>query len=73
MTGPYQQLLNDLANEAALNALAKSGVQNPTTQQLHDATRCAKRHLLPVLQIEQPDLFTGLLHELRAQHAAAHA
>lgn len=71
MTGTYRQLIADIAETAARRTLARAGTTEPTTEQLAESTRCALRHLVPVLQREQPHLFTALLDELRTARQPA--
>lgn len=62
----YRQLVIDMAACAGRRTLARAGVTEPTDEQTTAATRCALRHLLPVLQIDQPDLFDALHTEHHA-------
>lgn len=68
MTTTYRELITDLAQQAAVTTLTKAGNTNPTTADIAAATRCALRHLLPILQAGQPELFTALHTELAAGH-----
>lgn len=67
----YQHLVTGIARTAAIRTLARAGVTDPTDEQLASSTRCALRHLVPILQHEQPTLFAALLTELRTARQPA--
>ncbi len=65
--------LEDIADQAARNTMARAGTINPTPEQQRAAQRCAMRHLLQHLAATNPTRLRALRDELRARAVPAGA